>query len=121
MVHAEYHGVSNAFAFVKTVVCWVQIVPVTIPDLEAARVSHFYTFGCEAVSCHMKELQSPSLKSQMASDVRITLAVASSFKAQQFVQAQRIRARMVTYMDKLFADVDFIASPTIPDVAPTIQ
>ncbi len=99
----------------------LQIVPISIPDLDAARVSHMYTFGSESASCHMQELQSPHLKHQLAADVRITLGIAKSFKAQQFVQAQRIRARMVTYMEKAFDAVDFIATPTIPDVAPAIQ
>ena len=80
-----------------------------------------YTYGSESASCHMQALQSPQLKHQLAADVRITLGIAKSFKAQQFVQAQRIRARMVTYMEKAFDAVDFIATPTIPDVAPAIQ
>lgn len=98
-----------------------EIVPISIPDLDAARVSHMYTFGSEAASCHMQALQSPQLKHQLAADVRITLGIAKSFKAQQFIQAQRIRARMVTYMEKAFGAVDFIATPTIPDVAPAIK
>ncbi len=99
----------------------LQIVPISIPDLDAARVSHMYTFGSEAASCHMQALQSAQLRHQLAADVRITLGIAKSFKAQQFVQAQRIRARMVTYMEQAFDAVDFIATPTIPDVAPAIQ
>lgn len=99
----------------------LQVVPISIPELDAARVAHVYTFGSEAASCHMQELQTPSLRRQMAADVRVTLGISQSFKAQQFVQGQRIRSRMVTYMEKAFQEVDFIVTPTIPDAAPPIQ
>ncbi|KAL3130473.1 hypothetical protein ABBQ38_008292 [Trebouxia sp. C0009 RCD-2024] len=98
-----------------------EVVPISIPELDAARVAHVYTFGSEAASCHMQELQTPSLRRQMAADVRVTLGISQSFKAQQFVQGQRIRSRMVTYMEKAFQEVDFIVTPTIPDAAPPIQ
>lgn len=99
----------------------LQVVPISIPELDAARVAHMYTFGSEAASCHMQALQTPCLKRQMAADVRVTLGISQSFKAQQFVQAQRIRSRMATYMEKAFEAVDFIVTPTIPDTAPPIQ
>lgn len=99
----------------------LQVMLISIPDLDAARVSHVYTFGSEAVSCHMQQLQTPRLKHQLAADVRISLGIAKSFTAQQFVQAQRVRRRMVTYMEKAFDVVDFIASPTVPVVAPAIR
>lgn len=96
-------------------------MPVSIPELDAARVAHIYTFGSEAASCHMRELRTPSLKRQLAADVRITLGISQSFKAQQFAQAQRFRARMVTYMAKVFDAVDFLVTPTVPVTAPPIQ
>jgi len=122
ILHDRRHvKLSRAGRIPLQVLCLLQIVPISIPDMDAARVSHIYTFGSEAVSCHTQELQTPALKCQMAADVRITLGIAQSFKAQQFVQAQRIRARMVTYMEKVFDAVDFVATPTIPDAAPHIR
>lgn len=96
-------------------------MPISIPELDAARVAHMYTFGSEAASCQLQALQMPSLKRQMAADVRVTLGISQSFKAQQFVQAQRMRARMVTYMEKAFEAVDFIVTPTVPVTAPPIR
>ena len=69
----------------------------------------------------MTELQDSQLRKQLAADVRISMGIAQSFKAHQFVQAQRIRARMMIYMEKVFDAVDFIVTPTIPDAAPPIR
>ena len=96
-------------------------MPISIPELDAARVAHLYTFGSEAASCQMQALQTPSLKGQMAADVRVTLGISKSFKAQQFVQAQRIRSRMVTYMERAFEAVDFVVTPSVPVTAPPIR
>ena len=89
--------------------------------MDAARISHNYTFGSEAASSHMHELRDYSLRRQMAADVRVTLGIAKRFKSQQFIQAQRMRRRMVTYMEKVFDAVDFVVTPTIPHVAPKIR
>ena len=105
----------------KACYCLFQIVPVTIPELDACRVAHIYTFGSEAACAHTQELQTPELKRQIASDVRITLALASTFTAQQFLQAQRIRTRMMTYMHTIFEAVDFMVTPTMPQGAPVIK
>lgn len=93
----------------------------TLPELDASRVAHIYTFGSEAASAHTQELQTPSLKRQLASDVRITLALATGFTAQQFLQAQRVRTRMLIYMRKIFEEVDFVVTPTMPHGAPIIK
>ena len=93
----------------------------TIPELDSARVAHIYTFGSEAACAHTQELQTPALQHQLASDVRITLALASTFTAQQFLQAQRIRTRMMTYMQMVFRKVDYMVTPTLPQGAPVIR
>ena len=115
------YAVHLAFVALLTYLCAVQVVPFTIPDMNAARISHNYTFGSEAAASHAHELQDAKLRRQMAADVRITLGLGQSFKSQQFIQAQRIRRRMVTYMEKVFEAVDFIVTPTIPYVAPNIR
>lgn len=95
------------------------LVEVDIPELEAQRVAHIVTITSEMSSQMMRFL--PGHRAEFGLDVRVNLAVARSWRAQEYVAAQRIRTRARALWAGAFRDIDAIVTPTTGQVAPRIN
>ncbi|HEY80039.1 MAG TPA: amidase [Caldilineae bacterium] len=95
-----------------------RVKEIVIPDLEAARVAHVITITSEMnqalepyYDAHHKEL---------GLDVRISLALSRAFNARDFIQAQRVRTRLIAHFQAAFEEVDAIITPATGVTAPLI-
>jgi Asp-tRNA(Asn)/Glu-tRNA(Gln) amidotransferase A subunit family amidase len=91
---------------------------VAIPDLEAARVAHAITICTE-----MAQAMSATYEQhhrEHGYDVRISLRIARALTALDYIQAQRVRSRLIGHFRRAFTDVDAIVTPTTAIVAPRI-
>jgi Asp-tRNA(Asn)/Glu-tRNA(Gln) amidotransferase A subunit family amidase len=91
---------------------------VTIPDLEAARVAHTMT-----VSAEMAQALSPTYAEhhrEHGLDVRVNLALALRFTSLDYVQAQRVRTRLLANFGRVLKEVDVVLTPSTGLVAPPI-
>jgi Asp-tRNA(Asn)/Glu-tRNA(Gln) amidotransferase A subunit family amidase len=91
---------------------------VYIPDLEAGRVAHLFTIAGEM----MQSLSDtyPEHHKEHGLDVRINLALAKAFMATDYVQAQRVRTRLIHNFEHAIQNVDMIITPSTGLVAPAI-
>ncbi|HUX76239.1 MAG TPA: amidase [Anaerolineae bacterium] len=91
---------------------------IAIPGLENGRVAHVITIAAEmtqALGCHYDEHCR-----EHGLDVRINLALARQFTARDYIQAQRVRTRMMADFDRVLEGVDVIVTPTTALPAPAI-
>ncbi len=91
---------------------------VTIPDLEAARVAHTVI-----VSSEMAQALSHTYADhhrEHGLDVRVNLALARRFTSLDYVQAQRVRTRLLATFGRVLEDVHVILTPSTGLVAPLI-
>jgi len=91
---------------------------VVIPDLEIGRVAHLITIAGE-MSQVMARYDANHRREQ-GLDVRINLALAREFTARDYIQAQRVRTRMMANFDRVLKQVDAIITPTTGLPAPPI-
>jgi Asp-tRNA(Asn)/Glu-tRNA(Gln) amidotransferase A subunit family amidase len=96
-----------------------KIIDITIPDLELSRVAHLITIAGEMAQAlghtydnHHKE---------HGLDVRINLALARALSTQDYIQAQRVRRRMINHLNHVFKQVDIIITPTTGITAPRMK
>ena len=95
------------------------IVDIKIPELEESRIAHLITIfsefanglACE-VDTHFDILNNETL---------LTLAVGYQFTSVDYLNAQKQRTRAVTYLQRLFKDVDVIVTPSTACAAPKID
>jgi len=95
-----------------------EIREVVIPNLEMNRVAHTITIISEmaqAVSYYHKEHHR-----EHGLDVRLTLDLARTLTSLDYIQAQRVRTRMIHHFDQAFTQVDAILTPTTSIAAPPI-
>ena len=95
------------------------LVDVDIPELESQRVAHIVTITSEMASSMMRHL--PRHQHDFGLDVRVNIAVARSWRAQEYVAAQRIRTRALAIWANALANVDAIITPTTGQAAPRIN
>nr|ARQ20723.1 lipid body protein [Lobosphaera incisa] len=98
-----------------------EVVSICFPELELLRVAHVATITCELAQHNGTGLHDPHLRCQFNSDVRLGLAIAKGFSGTDYLQAQQVRTRITVHLRRLFSEVDFIATPTIPITAPTFR
>ena len=91
---------------------------VSIPDLEAGRVAHTLTIAGE-MSQSMYATYGEHHK-EHGSDVRINLALARAFTSFDYVQAQRVRTRLIANFNAAMQNVDMLLTPSTGLVAPVI-
>jgi Asp-tRNA(Asn)/Glu-tRNA(Gln) amidotransferase A subunit family amidase len=91
---------------------------VSIPDLEAGRVAHLFTIAGE-MSQSMSATY-PEHHKEHGLDVRLNLALAKAFTAADYIQAQRVRTRLIANFNTAMQDVDMLITPTTGLVAPAI-
>ncbi|MBN2043835.1 MAG: amidase [Anaerolineales bacterium] len=95
-----------------------QIVDIQLPDLEAARVAHIITITAE-MSQSLRSFHHHFEKHGL--DVKTNLLLARSFTAEDYVQAQRVRTRLMAHFAAAFEQVDVIATPSVGLAAPPIK
>jgi Asp-tRNA(Asn)/Glu-tRNA(Gln) amidotransferase A subunit family amidase len=91
---------------------------VVIPDLEAARVAHTITILGEMA--HALDRTYAEHHRQHGADVRINLALARALTAMDYIQAQRVRTRLLANFASAFEQVDVILTPATGLPAPLI-
>ncbi|KAH6833863.1 hypothetical protein C2S53_019427 [Perilla frutescens var. hirtella] len=110
---------SNAVAKLSDKYGW-KTVEVTIPEIEAMRLSHYLTIGSEcsnSISSYLEKLN----REEIGWDVRVGLAVYGSFHSHEYLNAQKIRQRQLKFHEKVFSLADVIVTPTVGVTAYTIQ
>ena len=94
------------------------LVEISIPELEAARVGHSVTILSEMYqsmsATYAEHHQDHGL------DVRTNLALAGALSASDYVQAQRVRTRLIAGFNAAMENVDMILTPSTGLVAPAI-
>jgi Asp-tRNA(Asn)/Glu-tRNA(Gln) amidotransferase A subunit family amidase len=96
-----------------------EIIEIEIPDLEAARLAHAVTITSEMAQA--MERFGPAQRNRMGLDVRLQLALARNYTASDYIQAQRVRARIYKRFMHAFAQVDIIITPTTAILPPMIR
>jgi Asp-tRNA(Asn)/Glu-tRNA(Gln) amidotransferase A subunit family amidase len=91
---------------------------VVIPELEAARVAHTVTI-CGEMTQAMNATYAQHHR-QHGRDVRMSLRIARAITAFDYVQAQRVRTRLIAHFQSAFAEVDVIITPATAMAAPPI-
>jgi Asp-tRNA(Asn)/Glu-tRNA(Gln) amidotransferase A subunit family amidase len=96
-----------------------QLLEVEIPYLESARVAHVVSITSEmnaALDQYYKKHQK-----DFSYEVRINLSLSRAFTPSDYIQAQRIRTRLVNSMEQVFRQVNVIVTPTSAITAPIIE
>lgn len=99
----------------------VEMIDVQRPsaiDFDNANLTSMVVSRCEAAAFH-RDLGLDRVL--YTSDVRTQLEAADGASAQDYIDAQRLRAELQRDMLKVFADVDVLLMPTVPIVAPTVE
>lgn len=91
---------------------------VSIADLEAGRVAHTLTIASEMMQTMSATY--PEHHKEHGMDVRINLALAKAFSATDYVQAQRVRTRLINNFNHAMQNIDMLITPSTGLVAPAI-
>lgn len=91
---------------------------VSIPDMEAARVAHSVTILSEMYQSMSATYAGHHREHGL--DVRTNLALAGALTANDYVQAQRVRTRLIAGFNDAMQNVDMILTPSTGVVAPLI-
>jgi Asp-tRNA(Asn)/Glu-tRNA(Gln) amidotransferase A subunit family amidase len=95
-----------------------EVREIVIPELELNRVAQSVIILSEMAQAMSYTYDAH--RREHGLDVRLSLALARAFTAQDYVLAQRARARVMRNFDKVLKDVDMILTPTTAIVAPPI-
>jgi Asp-tRNA(Asn)/Glu-tRNA(Gln) amidotransferase A subunit family amidase len=97
----------------------VQVREVSIPDLEAARLAQVVTILAEMATSMEQYL--PAHRREFAYTTRVSLAMGRAFTARDYLQAQRVRTRMIAHFGRALEQVDGIVTPATGITAPAIS
>ena len=95
-----------------------EIIEISIPGLEAARAAHSIIILSEMMQSMSATY--PQHHQDHGLEVRINLALAKALRATDYVQAQKIRTRLMKDMALAMEQVDMILTPSTGMVAPLI-
>lgn len=115
-VRGEIEDVMEALT--ATGVEMVDVVRPSAIDFDNANLTSMVVSRCEAAAFHRDLGLDPVL---YTSDVRTQLETAAEASAQDYIDAQRLRAELQREMLKVFDDVDVLLMPTVPILAPPIE
>jgi Asp-tRNA(Asn)/Glu-tRNA(Gln) amidotransferase A subunit family amidase len=110
---AACEGLMERFQQMGARVCAIEI-----PELEAARVAHTITITTEMAQA--VEYARGEHRREHNLDVRINLALARACTAGDYIQAQRVRTRIISHFNRVLRTVDLIITPTTAVTAPRI-
>ncbi|KAI9165589.1 hypothetical protein LWI28_017021 [Acer negundo] len=88
-----------------------KIVEVTIPEIEVMRLAHYVTIGSECSTSLSTYLQKLNI-AELGWDARVALSVYGAFSSKDYIKAQQIRNRQMTFHRNIFAKADVIVVPT---------
>ena len=94
---------------------------VIIPDLEANRIAHAITIASEMAQAMASTYDNSHRLKEHALDVRINLGLARQLKSTDYIQAQRVRTRMMRHFHEAFQQVDMVITPSTAIAAPEIK
>ena len=89
-----------------------------VPDLEGGRVAHNITIGSD-VSQALAHTYARH-RGELGLDLRLLLALVRQFAGRDYVQAQRMRTRLMAHFQRALEEVDVIVTPSTALVAPPI-
>lgn len=95
-----------------------RVQEIEIPELEAARVAHVVTITAEMSAVLAQAYQTH--RTDFGLDVRTNLALARSFTAREYLQAQRVRTRTRRHFQNVLEQVNVILTPATARTAPAI-
>jgi len=98
-----------------------EIHEIVIPNLEANRIALNITIISEMAQSMDAIYDNAHRFKEHGHDVRVTLAVARQLTATNYVQAQRVRTRMMRHFHEAFQQVDMIITPSTAIAAPQIK
>ena len=120
--HADAEVVTACEAMLKqyeSMGC--EIHEITIPNLEANRTAHLVTIISEMAQAMDSIYDKPNHFKEHGLDVRINLALARQLHATDYVQAQRVRTRMMRHFHEAFQQVAMVITPSTAIPAPPIK
>ena len=94
------------------------IVDIDIEELDNTRIAHTVTIISEMLTSMSDHLAAH--RHEMGTDVRSNLSLAAALTAEDYVRAQRMRTRAWNRFERIYEQVDIIATPTTGIVAPAI-
>ena len=107
--HASPEVVAACNAMLKKLQsAGAELREIVIPELDELRVAHAITILSEMAMC-MKTYQSQ--RKEHGAAVRLSLVLGDTFKATDYLQAQRMRTRGLSIFDAVYREVDVILSP----------
>lgn len=95
-----------------------EVRQVIIPDLEANRVAHLITIAGEMTQALDRYDQEH--RKDYSLEVRTNLALSREFTARDYINAQRVRTRMMANFKRVMKDVDVVLTPVSGIAAPEI-
>ncbi|HLV19859.1 MAG TPA: amidase [Polyangiaceae bacterium] len=95
-----------------------ELVPVELPLAQHAAAMGFLTIGLEAYS-GLLDVRREHF-AELNPDVQLTFRVLGAFGSDDYLDAQRLRARLRQQAAEALRDVDVLALPTAADVAPKV-
>ena len=102
----------------KFVEMGAKVRDINIPDLNAGRVAHSMTISSEMAQEHDRYFREH--RRDYSLEVQISMSLARQFTSRDYVQAQRIRTRMIKKFGSVLHDVDAIITPGAGIAAPRI-
>ena len=97
----------------------LEIIPGTLPRGEECRASQQLILGAEAVNYHWAWLK--TRRDEYQPDVRDRLVSHAGDLAIHYIEALRMRSELIAYYDEeVAARYDFIITPTVPIVPPSL-
>ncbi len=93
-----------------------ELVEITIPELAPIRAVHLVSIVSEMAAAQIAQLRDQ--RALYGLDTRLNMALAGALTAQDFVHAQRHRARLEEHWKAAFTEVDVIATPATGCTAP---
>ncbi len=116
--HAEPEIVSCCEAMLDQLASrGATVVEIEIPELDEMRIAHAVTILSE-MATSMADY--PDNWRDLSAPTRISLTIARSASAIDYLQAQRVRTRAIAAFAELFASVDVVVSPATAILAPPI-
>ncbi len=95
-----------------------EVVEITIPELDPARLAHALIILSEMASA--MDRYYGEHRRDFGLETRVSLALARSFTARDYVQSQRVRTRSIRLFLDALSQVDVIVTPTTALPAPKI-
>ena len=96
----------------------VEVVDITIPEMEDSRIAHVISIGAE-FACGLG-IELDNHYSELNPETHLLVGISSNFTAIDYVNSQKQRTRAMKVMKALFEKVDIIATPGVACLPPEI-